>query len=284
MIEPPPIQKIATNGIQLAVEHSAGAGETLILLHGLTANRSNFYGLLNHGLADGYNVYNMDLRGRGLSDKPASGYSMADHAADVLGLMDAEGLEQAIFIGHSFGGLLSMYMAHHHPQRIKRMVIIDAGKEATHEKVLEIIKPSLERLGQSVPSWDVYINAIKNSAYYVDYEWNEEVETYYRTDVETLADGAVRSRVYAAGIEEAVRKIITDDWEAIIRGADKPALLIHAPQPLGAAPVLSEAGAQATLKLLPDAQYIQVPGNHITMMFGANAPHIVRAIRAFVGD
>lgn len=285
MFVPAPTEFIATHDIQLAVERYGSGDKALILLHGLTANRASFYGLLQHGLAEGYHVWVVDLRGRGLSDKPATGYSMADHAADILGLMDAEGLAQAILIGHSFGGLLSMYMAAHHADRIDRIVVMDAGKEATHPDVLPKIRPSLERLGKTVPSWDTYIEAIKASPYYADGFWTDELETYYRTDVETLTNGAVRSRVYAAGIAEAVEKIVADDWASTIRQVTCPALLVHASAPFGpqgAPPVMSEAGARETLALLADAQYVTVSGHHITMLFGDHALQVVQAIQDFI--
>jgi len=178
-----------------------------------------------------------------------------------------------------------MWLGAHHPQRVRQMIIIDAGKEATHEDVLPKIKPSLDRLGKPVPSWDVYIGAIKKSAYYADGTWNDDLEAYYRADVEDLPDGQIRSRVKPEAIEEAVTKIIAEDWEAILRKTQPPAILIHAPAPFGppdAPPVLTEPGARVTVELLGDCQYVQVPGHHITMLFGDNAPHVVQAIREFV--
>jgi pimeloyl-ACP methyl ester carboxylesterase len=282
-------QRIPTNGIMLNVVDTGvpegGAQATLLLMHGLTANLHSFDGLLHAGLAEGVRAIAVDLRGRGLSDKPASGYHMEDHAQDMLGLLAHFGLEQAIFVGHSFGGLLSMYMAKHYPHVINKMVILDAGKEATHPSVLPKIKPSLERLGKALPSWEVYINAIKQSPYYVDGTWNDDLEAYYRADVETLEDGTVRSRVYADGIQEAVEKIIALDWETTIRDANRPAMLIHSPNPFGvgdAPPVLTQEGADETVALLPDCQYAQATGHHITMVFGENAPHTTKLIRDFV--
>lgn len=285
MFEITPTQFVTSNGVQLAVEHY-GAGEpALILLHGLTANRATFYGLLQQGLANNRQVITLDLRGRGLSDKPAQGYSMTDHAADVLGLMDTYGIGTAVLAGHSFGGLLAFYIAAQHSARVERIVVMDAGKEATYPDTLPKIKPSLDRLGQTLPSWDAYLGAIKSSPYYAEGFWDEQLELYYRADVEILAGGAVRSRVYAAGIQEAVQKIIADDWDTHIRAVTCPAQLIHAPAPFGppgSPPVLSNAGAQETLALLPNAQYTQVPGHHITMLFGINAGHVVRAIGKFL--
>ena len=104
---------IQTNHINIHYLDSETAGETIILMHGLTANAHTFDGLLKEGLGKKYRIISVDLRGRGLSDKPTEGYTMKDHAQDILGLMDILGLEKCIIGGHSFGALLTFYMAFH---------------------------------------------------------------------------------------------------------------------------------------------------------------------------
>lgn len=278
-------QSIQTNGIRLAYRDE-GAGEPLLIMHGLTANLHNFDGLMRHGLAARRRIIRMDLRGRGLSDKPASGYRMANHAADMLGMLDALGIEGPCDIGgHSFGALLSFYLAAHHPQRVRRVVAMDAGLEATHPDVLPKIRPSLERLGKSLPSWEVFISAIKASPYYADGFWDEDLEAYYRYDVETLPDGAVRSRVSASAIEQAVEGVISENWDQILARVTQPVLLVHAPDPMaaGQTPILSDEGAQNTLAHLPNARYFRASGHHITMAFGEHAAKVVAAIEDFLG-
>ena len=75
---------VQTNNIQLHYLSHPGEGPTLVLLPGLTANAHAFDGLIQAGLSPRYRVLALDLRGRGLTDKPTTGYSMADHAADSL--------------------------------------------------------------------------------------------------------------------------------------------------------------------------------------------------------
>lgn len=280
-----PTQTRHINSINLTFHDSGGDGTPLFLLHGLTANLHSFGGLMKAGLGDGLRVIVPDLRGRGDTDKPETGYHMEDHAQDMLGLMSELGLTRVIMAGHSFGGLLSLYLAANYPDAVEKVIVIDAGKEATHPDVLPKIKPSLDRLGAVIESADAFITTVKNSAYFADGFWSDDVEAYYRADLEALEGGAVRSKVSATAIEEAVTKIIALDWGDIISRVTQPALLIHAPQPItaGGAPVLSVAGAQETVALLADGHYVAVPGHHITMVFGDNAPHVVRAMRDFIG-
>ena len=278
---------VDANGIRLAYLDHPGPGETLVLMHGLTANAHSFGGLIAAGLNDAMRVIAVDLRGRGQSDKPMSGYRMADHAADILGLMDALSLEQVVLAGHSFGGLLTLYMAAHYPKQIKKFIVIDAAAVVARPAVVDAIKPSLDRLGQIVPSWEVYVAAIKNSPYYYDGYWDEHLEAYYRADVETLADGSVKARATPDAMRQAIEGVLEVDWFDLFGQIEQPGILINAPQPFGppgTPPILSEEGAMETVNALPNCRYIKVSGHHITMLMGDNAVQVVRAVREFLGN
>ena len=110
---------VETNGIRLHYLEHPGDGPTLVLTPGLTANAHFFETLLAH-LTPRLHVLVFDLRGRGRSDKPDEGYTMDDHAADMVGALDALGLDRVMFGGHSFGGLLTFFMATNHPERVER--------------------------------------------------------------------------------------------------------------------------------------------------------------------
>lgn len=278
---------VESNGIRLhyldfpAIEH---AEETLIISHGLTANAYCMGGVIKAGLNRRMRVLAVDLRGRGLSDKPQTGYSMADHAADVVGLMDALGIEQCIIGGHSFGGLVTIYLGAHYPERMKKAIIIDSG--LLHPDVRELIKPSLERLERTLPSVETYIEALKQSPYYAfNHFWNDELEAYYRADVEELSDGTVRSRSRPHAIAEAVDKALGEDWPIIMQQMNRLALLMRAPDgfgPPGTPPIVPETEAADTVNALPNCKLVTLTGHHITMLFGDHASGVVQSIEDFV--
>jgi pimeloyl-ACP methyl ester carboxylesterase len=122
---------VATNGMQLHLVDYASDGPPLVLMPGLTGNAHFFDAMVADGLSSGFRVLALDLRGRGLSDKPETGYTMANHAADMVGLLDTLGLERVLLGGHSFGGLVACYVAAHFPERVERCVVLDSPSPVT---------------------------------------------------------------------------------------------------------------------------------------------------------
>src|SRR5215467_3242218 len=94
-IRAPREQNLGIGGLSLhfATWGERGAGRAVLLIHGLSSS-SRAFGALGPALAArGYYAIAPDLRGRGLSDKPRYGYGIPVHAADLLTLCDALGLE-----------------------------------------------------------------------------------------------------------------------------------------------------------------------------------------------
>jgi pimeloyl-ACP methyl ester carboxylesterase len=274
---------VSANGIRLYYLDHSGEGPPLLLLPGLTANAHSFDGLIEAGLSRWFRVLALDLRGRGKSDKPDSGYSMAEHAADVVALMDALELRSAIIGGHSFGGLLTIYLAANYPDYVSRLVILDASVGLVNPTVRELIKPSLERLGKEVPSWDEYIGAMKRAPFYEGW-WDPAIESYYRADVIFNDDGSVRARSRPENIIEAIDRVEDEDWPRHVAAIRQPAILIHAPEPFGPTDfpsVVSQQDADFTVNSFANCRYEKVPGNHMTMLFGQGASRMVSLIREF---
>lgn len=76
----------------------------------------------------------IDQRGHGQSDAPPGPYSRSDLASDVVAVLDAEGIDQTILIGHSMGGIVAMETALIYPDRIAGLVLIGTTSEC-REKI-----------------------------------------------------------------------------------------------------------------------------------------------------
>ncbi|NTU78970.1 MAG: alpha/beta hydrolase [Chloroflexales bacterium] len=275
---------VQANGIQLHFADKPGGSPPLVLVHGLTAN-CRCFDVVASQLAPRLRVIAPDMRGRGASDRPDAGYTMADHAADVLGLLDALGLGQVVMGGHSFGGLLSLYMAANHAERIAGVVVINAAISAASERTRELIRPALARLERAYPSFEAYLDLLRQAPYYHGWAWDPAVEAYYQADVEMAADGSVYPRSRPAHIAAAADGVIAEPWRAHLARVERPVLMLHATGPYGppgAPPIVSPEQADETRALLSGCAYVHVPGNHMTMLYGEGARAIADAILAFV--
>ena len=283
---------VESGGIKIHYLDHPGGEPALVLLPGLSATAPIFEDLIGAGLSPRFRAVAVDLRGRGESDappaafdpaSPAANYTMAEHAADVVGLLDALGLRRVVLVGHSFGGMLALYLAAHHPEQFPRIVVLDAAIAVATPATHDLLRPMLARLGAEVPSWDAYLAAVRQLPYLRD-RWEPGLERYFRNYVRIGPDGRVRQLVQPEAILAALQGILVEDWEEIVAAIRQPVLLINAIDPYGPAgsePFLPREQAMATVNALKSGSYLAVAGNHITLIFGHNALAVTAAISAF---
>ncbi|MGE5596965.1 MAG: alpha/beta fold hydrolase [Hyphomicrobiales bacterium] len=97
----------------------------LVLLHGFSS-QAHYWDGFSVRMRDDCRVIAVDQRGHGDSDWSAD-YGPDAMPNDLLALADHLGLERFTLVGHSMGGGVSMRFATRHPERVERMVIVDAG-------------------------------------------------------------------------------------------------------------------------------------------------------------
>jgi pimeloyl-ACP methyl ester carboxylesterase len=102
----------------------SGTGPPLVLLHGWPQHWWCWRELIPR-LSETYRVLAVDLRGWGWSDAPPGDYAKATFAADILALLDADGLEQVQIIAHDWGAYAGLLLALDYPERVRRMVALD---------------------------------------------------------------------------------------------------------------------------------------------------------------
>jgi pimeloyl-ACP methyl ester carboxylesterase len=257
----------------------AGPERTVVLVHGLTAN-SRGWALLGPTLAArGWHVIAPDLRGRGLSSKPAHGYGVPFHANDILALCDALALPSVSVVGHSLGAVIGMYLAALYPQRVSRLVMVDAGGKIP-EDTAQAIAASVGRLGMPFPSLDAYLGAMRQLPMI---QWNDLWEAYFRYDAEEHADGTVTSRVPKAAIAEESWALGALRSEALPDFVKRPTLVLRAA--LGTLGpdrgiVLPREEAERLGRVIPDCQVVEIPEtNHYTIIA---SPAFIAAVAAFL--
>jgi pimeloyl-ACP methyl ester carboxylesterase len=215
----------------------------------------------------------MDLRGRGLSGRPPSGYSVENHCKDILALMDDQGLERPVLMGHSLGAFISLVFAAKYPQRVDRLILVDGGgklSEAQMTKVFAGIKPSLDRLGKVFPDFESYVALLKQAPFLQP--WNSFFETYFRYEVEDV-EGGVRSRVHPKHIEEEAVNLRKVDSRQFYNRVVASTLVLRATKGMLAEDdlVLPADVAEGMVREIPNAEKVEVEGsNHYSILFQPN--------------
>jgi 3-oxoadipate enol-lactonase len=110
------------NGGPLAFDDE-GSGPAVVLLHAGIADRRMWAPLAGR-LAQAHRVVRYDLRGYGESTPPVSSFA---HHDDLVGLLDAWGLERATLVGCSFGGAVAIDTALAHPDRVGALVLLGSA-------------------------------------------------------------------------------------------------------------------------------------------------------------
>lgn len=101
-------------------------GPTVIFLHGIGGNKSNWRGQQQYLASHGYRAIAWDARGYGASDDYDGPFDFADISADLCRLMAHAGVETAHFVGLSMGGRMLMDFADRHPGRLRSLTLCGA--------------------------------------------------------------------------------------------------------------------------------------------------------------
>jgi pimeloyl-ACP methyl ester carboxylesterase len=115
---------IPANGTTLHVR-VGGAGPAVILLHGY-GETGDMWGPMAAELARDHTIVVPDLRGMGLSSRPAGGYDKKTQGQDIAGLLDALNIQHADLVTHDIGNMVGYAFAAANPGRVTRFVIMDA--------------------------------------------------------------------------------------------------------------------------------------------------------------
>lgn len=117
-------QEIATNGATIHVR-IGGSGPPVVLLHGY-GETGDMWAPMAADLMRDHTVVVPDLRGLGLSSKPAGGFTKMTQAEDVAGVLDRLKITAADIVAHDIGNMVAFAFAEKHPDRVGKMVLIDA--------------------------------------------------------------------------------------------------------------------------------------------------------------
>jgi pimeloyl-ACP methyl ester carboxylesterase len=107
---------------------AGGSGPAILVTHGFAAS-SHMFDATSTALLDAHRVIAWDIRGHGRSDSPIeeTEYSVALATGDMVAILDALDVDQAVLVGHSLGGYLSLDFQRAHPDRVTALVLVGTG-------------------------------------------------------------------------------------------------------------------------------------------------------------
>ena len=117
-------QSVFANGINHHLRISGTGEHAMILLHGWPETSYTWRHVMEAFIGD-YKMIAPDLRGIGDTDKPDGPYDKATVAGDIWAIMDDQGIQKAILVGHDIGARVAMRMTLDAPDRVASLVILN---------------------------------------------------------------------------------------------------------------------------------------------------------------
>src|SRR5579883_667635 len=130
----------------------AGEGEPVVLVHGLSESTRVWYRNLP-ALAERYRVYLIDLPGFGAMREFHRQFDLKQCGTWLNEWMQAVGLEEVYLVGHSMGGYVSMALAAAHPEKVRRLVLVDSIGIPFNLPVSRLVYPALKAIARTIPSF-----------------------------------------------------------------------------------------------------------------------------------
>ncbi len=118
-------------GATLEVLDWGGQGEPLLFLAGL-GNTAHVYDNFAHHFTKDYKVYGLTRRGYGASSQPKYGYDIPTLARDIKGVLDSLRIERVSLIGHSIAGDEMTEFASSYPERVHKLIYLDAAYDRSN--------------------------------------------------------------------------------------------------------------------------------------------------------
>ena len=257
----------------------AGEGTpTVLALHGISASHLAFRSVARElGGRMRATLLAPDLRGRGRSARLPGPFGVTVHVADLLAVLDAAGAERVVAVGHSMGAYVAARLAADHPDRVKAVVLLDAGLPFPEPPIdpdvalQAVVGPALERLHITFDSMDDYLAGWRAHPALSD-AWDADIEAYARYDM--VSDGGrVRCVVSADAVRADGADVLRDEaTRAALDRVHAPVYLLRAPGGLQADDnaLLPWSALAPFLAEHPEVRFEDVAAvNHYTLVMGA---------------
>ncbi|MGC2288710.1 MAG: alpha/beta hydrolase [Thermoplasmata archaeon] len=289
---------VNVNGTRLHCLDWGGSGPNLILIHGALEN-PHLFDDLAPAFTDRFRVIAYARRGHGRSDSKGP-FDNATLTEDLRQLMDAHSIGKAHLAGHSMGGNEVTAMAGLHPERVDRIVYLDAAYDWADPVFAEAARSLPPHIMQDSPSAMVSIDAYREEyrGTYPAVSNPSVFEGLMRDTVDIQPDGTVRQKMSEGTLNEVLNSLITErrDYTRV----RAPALAIYAESfwdvqkgnPTYVAENLAweqkyiiplrATSIERVRRELPSVEILRVRGTHNDLFFTCRK-EIIDSMRQFLG-
>lgn len=280
-LETAPVQRrLALRSGEVAVEISGcAAGRLVIGIPGLSANLRSFDVIYQALHGERFRKVAFDPRGRGQSEKtPPGTYGWPSHARDVIEIADQLGATTFDVLGWSMGAWIAMVVAEMAPDRVRKVVLIDAA--GLPEEAIKVpVYAGLDRLATVFPSRESFMSIVRTLPQYEPWEPWQRLFDYELVDVE----GGVSFRTQKAAPWEDEQYRLTQDPYRLWHALTMPTLLVRAAQeiPPNFGYLITPEDFERFLREVPNARGVEAQANHYTVGMNADA---AEAIAGFLDD
>jgi pimeloyl-ACP methyl ester carboxylesterase len=247
---------ITVNGLRLHyVEWGQPGNPSLVLLHGFQSN-AHTWDTFSRAMADAYHVLALDQRGHGDTSWAADGnYAAEASVSDIVGFIEALRLAPTVLIGHSMGGRHAAMVAADHPDKVRKVVIVDTAAEPSPAMLARMQQQPATDTPPHVETFDTFEAVIANGQ--AQYPLTPEAELRHANyhNLYRGADGKWCWR-WDLGLLEYRRRHRgrqTDPYDSL-RRIHCPTLLVRGER----SPLLAPEVAEKMIQALPQGRLVEV--------------------------
>jgi pimeloyl-ACP methyl ester carboxylesterase len=206
----PKSEFVHVNGIRLHYLDWGGVGQTLIFLPGMGSS-AYIYNKFAPRFTDRFRVLALTRRGHGDSDYPETGYDPDTLVEDIRQFMDALHIEKASLVGHSLAGVELTHFAGTYPEKVEKLVYMDALDDRRKEQAIHAQNPlnnvKIKREESAPPrTLEEYIAIVKKDVPEFAEIWSEVWDEEFAHGVKVNEEG-----IYVDKMPTSIEKMFVEN-------------------------------------------------------------------------
>jgi len=209
---------VKVNGIRLHYLDWGGNGPVLLFLTGMGCS-AHIFNKFAPRFIDKFHVLVLDRRGHGDSDYPETGYDADTLTEDLRQFLDLINVDKVILAGHSLGYIELCHFATFYPQRVLKLIFLDAANDNSSPEYKAVQEKN--PLRNIIPAWpnddpnttEDYVATVKNLYPALKAIWGEVMDDQTLHTIKTTLDGKVVDRMsdtISAAIMDTINSYVPD--------------------------------------------------------------------------